>query len=280
MIKTSVALGLVLASVSAHAAGEIQRGRFQSWLVDLRRPLESSRDADRVAEALLGDSARVSSFHLQGLGTLYSEQDEAFKDFRKAFKSLEDGIGGYDKWDKILSKAEQRRAPRSQIEELRRKRDEARAEFVERLREEGWIVSGRGQTRLRELTSFLDTYRFKSYDDDRKAILKALGKQLKKVEETQYDLTILEHGDGLHELRRELRWFLIQARALGGLVIFKSDREGCPVAELEALLSGREASSTYGNLPVSRAEREPCRISRCLFVGVSDAVSELGKLKD
>ena len=57
---------------------------------------------------------------------------------------------------------------------------------------------------------------------------KRLGNQLSRIARTEFDLSKLEEGNGLHELRRELRWFLIEVQVLNGLVQFKPGRR-CPI---------------------------------------------------
>jgi hypothetical protein len=99
------------------------------------------------------------------------------------------------------------------------------------------------------------------------------------VGETQYDLSHLEEGKGLHELRRELRWFLIKARVLNGMVTFKQG-EQCPIAHYGKLGTMPIASSKYSQLVPPSLEITPCSISRCLFLGLVDMTEELGSAKD
>ena len=111
-------------------------------------------------------------------------------------------------------------------------------------------------------------------------MLSQLRDQLKGVKDTEFDLSVLEEGNGLHELRREIRWFLIEARVLNGLVGFRAASAGCPVPSLADLVNQPIADSKYSQLPGSPTETAPCLVSRCIYLALADAVEEIGKLKD
>ncbi|MCC7442778.1 MAG: hypothetical protein IT285_14175 [Bdellovibrionales bacterium] len=274
---------VILSVPSAEAAESRAWGRFKPWVVDLQGLIRPGESAGETAQRLLGSSARISAFNLQALGRIYSELDPKFDEFRGELKRLEDSIGEYDKWVSVLDAASSDSgSSAADLDRLRRRVREAKLKLTEMLKEREWVVeAGSGERpRLQRIERFLRTFDWAEYSEDRDFVLGRLSKQLKKVDETEYDISILEHGDGVHELRRELRWFLIQARVLNGLVTFRPASEGCDVAELRPLLQQPIAESKYSALPGAGDEPETCGISRCLFIGLVYWVEELGAVKD
>lgn len=278
LLAAAVVVASSLTPSALAGSGKVQRARFEPWLSVLRPALLAPKHAGKAADALLADGAsRVAAFELQALGKIYEQSDKDFKDLRKAFKEIEDGIGDVDKWDKILKKSKKSGAPASELAKLQARVTQARTNFVALLGSKGWVKLD-GKSRLAQIEEFLAEYDWSSAEKDRGEVVEVLRDQLKNVEETKYDMSILEHGDGLHELRRELRWFLIQARVLNGAVRHSDDT--CPVPALEKLLKLPIAQSKYAELPGSALEKQPCWISSCLFVALVKQVEDLGEIKD
>lgn len=272
----SLFLVLILFSSLTYAdRGEAAKARFEVWLRVLEKTLASSRNPAEVAEALLSDDNRIAAFNLQALGKIYTPQKNTFsKLVRQSFKDLEDGIGEYDKWKKISKKSG---SSRDQA-----KAEEAKKSFAQMLVKENWLPLN-SNSRTRQVREFLSDFAWESYSDDKEQVLKVLVDQLEKLQATRYDVSRLEKrdgdGNGLHELRREIRWLMIEARVLNGLVQFKAD-PSCSVPELEPLLRSEVAKSRYATLPASALEKEPCFIEQCLFVGLAQNVNQLGAVKD
>lgn len=258
--------------------GKAQLARFEVHFAALEKHLSLSDD-EQVADALLASDARMAAFNLQALGRIYQSRDKSFKDFRFAFKGLEDRIGEFNKWVDIHKKAVKAGKPPHEIKKLEVKRDLARQEFVSYLKTEKWLPHNK-KSRLAQERAFLTGLAWQSYDDDKADSLKVLTEQLKRVEDTDWDLSRLEEGNGLHEFRREMRWFVIQARVLNGLLTFKKDANKCPIKAYENLVNEEIAESKYAKLPLASTETNPCRISQCLFLGAVEAVNILGDLKD
>ncbi len=276
-----VVLGiLILMGIpSVHAKGRAQIARFEPWIADLSGVLGMSRNPEKVVESLLKERTRFSAFNLQALGKLYSSVDKDFEDFRRHFKSLEDGIGACEKWAGILETAKKNHAPAIELEKIAAKLKESKRKLAADLVDHGWIPKLGKKSLLEKLSQWLSSYPWDSYSEDKSRMLEALAKRLKEIKDTQFDMAILEEGNGLHEFRRQLRWFLIEARVLNGMIAFR-DRSDCPIDEFKPLLNDPIASSKYSVLPFSDTEKKPCAISQCLFLGFVSAVSDLGELKD
>lgn len=231
---------------------------------------QTSGDPAKIVEALEAkEISRVSAFNLQALGRVFSMYSDDFKSIKKDFKDIEDGLGKIDYWKKV-----------GNMDELKK----IRKKFAEKLQANGWISLSKkvksGSPKLVEYRSFLDTFKWPSSE---KVISALAGREADFVEEihkTDFDFSVLEEGNGLHEYRRQLRWYTIESRVAGGMFQFRQPQTSCPVPELLGLLKDHIANSKYSDLPVVVAQKKPCQISRCLFLSVVKMVEDIGELKD
>lgn len=254
-------------SASASVSGEAQVERFQVWIRELREVLTSSTDTRVVARALVNGTARNATFHLQGLGRIYETLDPKFKTLiRDDLKELEDAIGEYDKWKSVDP---------SKVEK-------AESTLVKILEKEGWSKKG-VSTHLDVIEKFITGFQWPDYETDRKHVLLSLREQLDHLSATNFDLTRLEKtdgdGNGLHELRREMRWFLIEARVLNGLLNYAPGNV-CSAPAYATLLDSKLVDHKYATLNASPLEVDPCLVERCLVLGLVKSVNIMGGLKD
>ena len=147
------------------------------------------------------------------------------------------------------------------------------------LEKEKWVTGGNKKSKLKEIKSELRDFKWLSPEVDRKLLIDKLANELNALNETKFDMGILEEGDGVHELRRSLRWILIEMRALNGLFAF-NDRNKCAIPEYSSLLSQKVSKSNYASLPPSTLEIESCKIDQCLFLGIVNLVKQIGDQKD
>ena len=255
------------------AEDSLQYKRFSQWLEVLEGIVkEADGDEKKAAKNIVEGTARVATFNLQALGRLYAEIDPAFNDFRDDYKSLEDSIGTYDFWIERKNSNEKDKAF-SDLKKLLKKRDWVKAEFH--------------KSRIADHKKFLKKHDWMSYKKDKHAIIARLKDQVDSITSKNLDMSILENEVingkstyGVHELRREVRWFLIEARALNGLVRFKNDDQKCPVDEYKNLNTASAEDGKYSELPENEPKDKACKISKCLFLASNKIVGQLGKVKD
>jgi hypothetical protein len=268
---------LILLTLSTQIfAGKIQFNRFSPWFSIIEKDLGKTESASRAAGYLLRGSSRIAAFNLQALGKIYNDNDGKFKDLRKDFKNLEDAIGEYNKWANILLEAEKRQKNKSTIKALKKKTAKAKKELQNLLLEDGWLKGNK----LKFYSDFVEDFDFGSYEEDKNFVINHFDDSLTKLSQTEFEMTVLEEGNGVHELRRELRWIAIKARVLGGLFQFKDDANSCPIQDFKNLVNKPVAVSKYAKLPTSELEINPCKISQCLFLGLVEKVNQIGDLKD
>ena len=253
--------------------------RFAVWLDVLDKDM-AGMTPEASAEKLVAGSARSGVFNLQGLARLYSDTDPKFDKARKRFKALEDGIGAYIKWDDLLEKAKKNKSADGVLKKLNSKRAAAKEALEKVLVSEKYIPKDGGPGYLTEFRAFLYAFPWKTVDEDRKIMLSTLSAQLEEIKSTSYDFTHLENGNGIHEFRRKLRWFSMEARALNGLVVLKPIAEGCPVEAYKDLPTSEYAKSKYGVLPSSAIEADPVPLTPCLYVKIAAEIARIGAIKD
>lgn len=247
--------------------------RFTPYLKTLKDTLESGRPTQEIADTLLG-SGRPASFSLQSLCRIYGDADPKFKEMRDDFKGLEDGIGGYDKWNSIYKAAVSEGKDAATLARLKKQSDDALVQFTKLLTDRQWLTTGGAPNRIKMSEDFLKAFDWKTRKDDRKLVLKHVIGELEDVKKTTYDMKILEVGNGIHELRRDIRWVLIEQLALNGMITLKDD--ACPVPAYASAVN----DNRYGALRSSATEPNPCQVSQCLVFGAAKTVSSLGELKD
>jgi hypothetical protein len=253
--------------------------RFAKWIEPLSPLLDSGLSAHEASEAMLGEIKKIRAivFSMQALGRLYQKQNETFDPLRDSFKELEDGMGEYDKWTELHKKGVAAGASEEIIAKLQSGQTAAKNSFEELLATRGW--AGTEQPKLREWNEFLSNYPWLPYDDERLVLIQALDKQINKISKREWDLSRLEEGNGLHELKRELRWFQIELQVVNGLVTFREDPNDCPVEEFKSLLSDPIAQNPFSQLPRASTEKNPCFISQCLYLAGAKYVADLDALK-
>lgn len=251
--------------------------RFAPHLRSLRSQLESGQSVEQIAQGLLS-SGRPASFALQALCRLYEKEDDAtFKAMRDDFKALEDGIGQYDKWYTFHQAAVSQGKDKATIDGLKAKVDAALKTFNTLLTSRGFINKDdpKAAGLVGKHEEWLKAYKWKARNEDREVILKHLSKELEDLVETKYDMKILEHGDGVHELRRDVRWILIEQLQIGGMITLK-DPKTCSISAYASL----PLTDRYAQLRSSPLEPNPCQIDGCVVAATARAVNNLGDLKD
>jgi hypothetical protein len=271
-------LGFVL---PAHAyRGDTQKARFAPWFEILRTPLSAAVSAEDAVIRLEGTAdARVAAFNLQALGYIYSDKDNDFEEFAEAFEQIEDGLGKIDEEKAALAAARAQKQRQEVLDRLSADVKEAEARFAETLREQGWVHKGK-RTTFEKQEEFISEYDWSKKSKDRLIVLNAIRDQLRLVQD-KYDMSRLNKGKAsLHRFRRQVRWALIEARVVNGVVAFRPDDNDCPLNAYRELLSKPIATSKYSSLPQPPSDVRPCRISRCLFLAHVDAVEQMGLIKD
>lgn len=249
---------------------------FDQWLVILEQPLVASlKSAEAVENLIAVSKSRIAAFNLQALGRTFSAINPEFSQIRFDFKKIEDGIGQIDKWKN---------------QGLEKKVIEAKKAFAQTLRDEKWYGPQGKMAGLRARINELS----KTVKQPEQKILQRLADSLTEIYKTPFDFSGLETDNGLHEYKREIRWFMIETRMLDGMVSFRPDQTSCPNVKIFDLFKTKKSqsldsieellkpiqSSKYSQLNAPQPGQMTCQISACLFYALSDTVEKIGSIKD
>jgi len=274
-------------SASEEVTGRITR-QIDRFAV-LYRPDGGNRSVETLGDSLVDSKARIQLFRLESLLRLYVKAFPDLEKYRLEVKDVEDGLGDYtfavDSLDfakdrfkdenrsrppETARKAEQDRI----LEGLERKKAAARVTFA-RLVVRSTLDDDLPQLRSAVMSNFTGW----TPSRDRQFVSHELLKTLQKVRNGRFNFNLLE--DGIHEFRRQLRWFPILVDSFDGLILVRDDAPGaCPVPSLEKLAGTATAKHRYSNPELKFPASRPCTISRCLLWQVVKTTNDIGKLKD
>ena len=288
----------------------------------------SSQSLNKLVQNIQRGPRRVAAFNLQALGQIYKKYEienskTLFNEsIRFEAKILEDAIGGVDKWRSNLKQAQKKNIKNKvqlaswELEKAleillftitKRTSDyvnspaqwtEDTHKFMTYYEEDhslsaynglNWITGN--PTIAEQMLQDIENFPWMSYNEDRNFVLSRLVKHLQNLETQSFNFNLLEDTPtekGLHEFRREVRWFSFKATNLNGTLRFFDQMEKkrrCPSEELAILTNKQKhpelAKSRYNKLPKSPFSFEkPCGISRCLFYKINKVVSDIGTIKD
>jgi hypothetical protein len=175
-------------------------------------PFDLGVSNEEVGRMVLTSGVRGSAFSLQSLALLYENYPDVqvralVKRIKDKAKEIEDLVGNYDKF--LVSNAE--------AEAIAAADDLAKGLFGLGTKEQGFINKKSETPELTEIFERVKKAKWLPAKKDRAYVLGALTELLEGVQTKKYyKMKVLEAG--LHEFRRDLRWFGMSAAALGGLV--------------------------------------------------------------
>lgn len=246
-------------------------GRLQS---ELEQNATKMLDDPKVAEGV-----RKHLFMLEGLVRLYQGRgpDKKMDKALERIKELEDAIGAFGyACDMRAAAAGAAGVPAAATTELEAAVDDARAKLAA-LVDQWRPGKGERSERVDELVDTFAKIDFGSAKDDLKFVRRALADMCRKIANKDLDMGDLEGG--VHELRRQLRWLPISLIALEGLVTLDTESKG-PTAAFEKLKQDPVAQSPFARLPVTEGDNAHIEIPWTLFLALSKAIGDLGKIKD
>lgn len=276
----------------ARSANEEITGRLTRQIdrfSEVYRPDASARSLETLGDSLVDSKARIQLFRLESLLRLYVKPFPDLEKYRLEVKDIEDGLGDYtfavDSLDFAKDKFKDenkshppdaaRKAEQDRILEGLEKRKAAARVVFARLVERSTLDDDLPQLRSAVMSSFAGW----NISKDRQFVSHELFKVLQKVRGGRYNFNLLE--DGIHEFRRQLRWFPILVDSFDGLIMVRDDPPGsCPVPALEKLAGTPTAKHRYSNPELRFPASRPCTISRCLLWQVVKTTNDIGKLKD
>jgi hypothetical protein len=249
----------------------------ERMLTNLQALDQSVRAKDPIA-ALGTHDTRRAIFRLEGLLRLYGKELPVLQPALGKVKALEDVIGDYTKNVTTLAAATKDGAPPKVLHEMEKVRDES-LEVVKTMVEKDWAVKGDGRSDgVQEIIKHLDKADFGSDEHDRKFVAKALASHVEHIRDEHYSMRNL--SDGVHALRRQLRWTVLYTEAMDGTVQLG------PVKHEDSsyvkVLGHKDLEKLYEFVPYAPAKEgeTPIELPKELYAGLQKSTYDLGVIKD
>ncbi len=239
--------------------------------------LRGESDPDKLVDLIMSKDLRRQVFLLEGVSKLYTDiHGKPAERVYLSAKALEDQIGHFSMTRSNLATAEKVGANPKAIALLKSDMEASRQDLKKLVTEE-WIPDAKGRSPgMRDVVEAWGEAKWGSADKDLKNVKAELSRRLEKIENTPYDMNDLEGG--IHELRRQLRWFPIYAEGLNGL--FQLDEGQNPIKAYEPMLREPIATSKYVTLPPAERESSPVELPKSLYCALMQLTLDLGGLKD
>lgn len=219
-----------------------------------------SGTADEMALRAYKTNVRGDSFTVQAVARLFDKEARVFKDLKKLIKGLEDRLGMVDKWDGL-----QRLPTISDDQRLFYKKNyEGALKDLARFLVEAHVGS--------MLDSYLGQIKSLNISEKRTQDIVQAGvkDEIQDVLKKKYDFTYGETG--LHELRRNIRWPLMELDAFKGF--FTVSKTSCHETELFQVGS----KSPY--ITLKEIPNAPFAVNYCSYIELIGAVDHIGRVKD
>ena len=260
-------------------AKEYQELRFLKPLNGLSEMVKNSKSLDETIQILSDKDGRKFTFYLEGLFKVFGDvYGKKFKDWRYRVKAFEDHLGAYGDATTFHEYAIKKGgSPQYALKAMAEKEETSHEEFRKFLVKDGWFTAdGKIGSSFLELATFVMEADWYKFSKERTKILETIAGELKDdVEDLDYDMDVLE--DGIHKLRRKLRWFLIYLQAFDGL--FELTDNTLVLREYSYLVDHPIASSPFSKMDPNPLVEDPATLPRHVFLAMSKLVEDLGKIK-
>lgn len=263
----------------------IQVERFEAVLQVIEKALSTGTTLDEKTEYLAANDTRIFVFRVESLLRLYESQLKSeiqteikskLEDSRTDFKELEDILGQYIDSRKLIENATKLSASKTVLDYLVKKEVADRANLQKFLTNKKWLDFTNGPIgRVREKISQV---KWPAPDDDYQFLLGQFERILAKIGAKEYDTNDLEGG--IHELRKDVRWFILATQAVNGVIALNTAPNSCPVPELAAISLPPDVERKYNTLKPATGAVHTCALSKCLFIASLQFSSAVGDAKD
>jgi hypothetical protein len=250
--------------------------RFIAPLVDFEKVISDATDAHSAMLILTQTDYRRYIFRLEGLFRFYegARWAQNFGLWRMKFKRLEDALGVSVDANAMVKNAHDLAMPEAVIHYLEdaSKSDNLKLEAL--LVQDGWI--GRPSVALQQLLVELDTIQVPSERKDAEYIRQRISHEAQVIAEDRLNMHNLPNG--LHELRRRLRWLLIGIQGLRGKVQIIGDDVPDALIPFQNLNPSAQHFLTFEQTTFPVAHSVSLNLSA--YKSISFFVNSFGKIKD
>lgn len=258
-----------------HLLAPVQIVRFTKPIAALKGFLTPERlapeELEKTLEAMAKKDARGYLFKLQGLLRIYERAyEDELGDIRQGIKRDEDLIGKFTEKLDYLAFAQKVGAPQRVLRVLERDALASKERLKKNLPQIALDVAA-----LEALVKDVDWTKPKK---DTRIVVDEMTAEMEKIEAREYDMNELQTG--IHEMRRNLRWFLIYFQALDGMVILQKSTGETKLNEYSYLETHPIATGPFSKIDPNPNVKHPVELPTRYFLALSKIVAELGAIKD
>ncbi len=258
-IKNLIGFFMVL-TFSLESMSQILPTKFLSAFDKIQVELIKYKSGELDISTLSQGSVRQLLFTTQTLAGLYTTKYLELETIRRESKRLEDSIGNFRKTIEQLDFARSKNASESVLARLENEKSTSMKRLIGLLEDDGWLNFENG--RLVEMKSIIQAIKWSDDSLEKIDSFKMIADQITRVDQTEWDMTRLE-GQGVHDLRKEMRWYKLQVSAMSDFIGTHDKSCGLgPITPVQAESGGR------------------CLISSCLQQKVSQIYDVFGAIKD
>jgi hypothetical protein len=278
----AIAVGSSLMAATAYSETEWAE-RWNAPIAHLAQMVQAAPSAEALAETFSSKNARIFTFHLEALLRMYEKHYPELREPHDRIKALEDRLGAYVDTSERIKFAEASHADSLTLTRLKAEHEAARGAFSTYLAKQGWTKDS-SFSALDLIQEAIDRVTPPTAKQDEKWIREALQDQLDRTQK-DFDMTQLQGNSGLHELRRQMRWFLLTVQALHGKVLLDEHDvysvKGKPKEKLRAFLDHPMAQSPYVTTVVPVSGVKPLfKIPKWAFIQLTELTEDLGTVKE
>ena len=265
---------------------ELQLQKFKTAL-NRAEELHNQHRTIHFAHILYELDARTPFFQLQGLARIDSNISKHKDDAKKwllQFKKMEDAFSQYDFWYSLEAVSIEKKLDKKIIDFIKNQSFIQLGLLEAALIESGWIIKENEVFKTSDAPFIKLAKKFKkikwlSHKKERNKLVKFLVSEMNEIDEKlksgELDLTQIE--EGIHELRRKLRWLGIYSSALNGKIVFPEHDDKLPLNEK---VTKKALKMKFNQLPENPEERSKVYFLPGGFIGIGEIIYSIGEIKD
>jgi hypothetical protein len=215
---------------------------------------------DTMALSAYKNGARNVSFQIQGIARMFDKEKKVFKDLKSCTKEFEDHIGIVEKWNDLSALPNISAAQKIQYKTNYETELKNLADYLKASNFKSTISGYARQVALLKI----------SEETTKKIVLAGIKDEINDVLKKKYDFTYGETG--LHEMRRNVRWPLIEFGPFTSL--FSVTKSVCKPSEFYKM--GVKSPFIF----LKENANASYNVDYCAYIELIGAVEYIGKVKD
>jgi hypothetical protein len=228
---------------------------------------------------LYKNNARTTLFMLESLARLFKtlHNKKRFTKMQDIFKRLEDGLGAIDFYENILAYCKTNKAVPKNIVSYLQEVNDSNCDALNSYIADVFFENNKTMSTMKQKLESAD---WQDETQTSNAIEKYYAAQILKIniwwKEHPKGMETME--EGVHELRRKLRWLSILPQALNGKI--QLDTTVKKTASIEKYLTKEVIKSPFNKLPTKGKLQSVAMLNQHAFLAISWMIAELGNIKD